>query len=315
MGYGMKIKILPEDFRVWEIGKLNTCEFSTISGRKYAYFLMKKKAWNTQNAVAMIAKRLRIKVKDIGYAGNKDKNAITEQYISIPLTSENSVSAVESLRMKDISIKFVGWGSERITLGNLEGNKFEIVVRDLDSKVNFSAEKVKNYFGEQRFGIEGSNVEIGKAMIKGNFKKACELLKLDVNGNDYVGSLKKIDNRMLKLYVSAYQSWLWNKVASDVVDGKWIEIVGFLSEFSDENVGKIYDSLLKSEGISKEDFIMKSFKEISPEGSKRTLYMDVKNFSYKWSDDELNKGMKKCKLAFELGSGSYATVFVRQLFR
>ena len=47
---------------------------------------------------------------------------------------------------------FVGWSENRITLGDLKGNKFEIVVRGLENERDLQVENVKNFFGEQRFG-------------------------------------------------------------------------------------------------------------------------------------------------------------------
>ena len=112
-----KIKQLPEDFIVKEI---NDIKFD--DNGQYSYFLLKKKNYNTLRAIQQISKKLRINEKNIEFAGNKDKNAITEQVISIYKGNKN----IENINIKDIELKFLGQGNERIFLGNLKGNEFII---------------------------------------------------------------------------------------------------------------------------------------------------------------------------------------------
>ena len=310
----MKIKVLEEDFKVCEVKRFELKDFDDIEGKKYACFLMRKKGRNTLDVVLEVARRLRKRPKEIGFAGNKDKKAVTEQYVSVGLNSEAEVCKIESLEIENVSMKFVGWCDERINLGNLKGNKFEIVVRDLDCEKSLVVGRIKNLFGEQRFGVDSSNVEIGKSIVKRDFGRVCGLLGLEVDGKDFVNALRKKDLRELRLYVGAYQSWLWNKVAEKVDNAEVLEIVGFLSEFEDKIVKKVYGSILKEESVMKEDFLINQFKELSMEGDNRKLYMDVKNFSFEWKNDDIFEGKRKCKLVFELGKGSYATVFTNFLF-
>ena len=72
-----KIKQIPEDFYVKELIKLN------FSPGNYTYFLLKKENLTTMQALELISNKSNVDIKDIGYAGNKDKNAIAEQNISI----------------------------------------------------------------------------------------------------------------------------------------------------------------------------------------------------------------------------------------
>jgi len=294
----MKIKTFSEDFYVEEIYKPKI-----LDKGKYAIFLMEKKGWNVLDVVKDISKRTGILEKNIGFAGIKDKNAITKQYISVRVRNLSDVKKIENLKIRDVSFSFVGFSDERINLGDLEGNHFAIVVRDLEKKVDFNF-KIKNLFGEQRFS--SNNVGIGRCLVKRDFKKACDLLELDVEGNDFVGGLRKISLRMLRFYVSAYQSWLWNIVA-EKVDCDEVEIMGFLTE---DKKG-LYSEICKKEGITKDDFLINEIKEISHEGSCRKLYVDVKNFLAEWSKDN---GKLKCNVAFDLDKGCYATVVVNGLF-
>lgn len=306
----MKVKYLEEDFKVGEI-----VDFDFKKEGRYACFLMTKKGWGTPKIVAEVARRLRINSKIIGYAGNKDKRAVTEQHITFPMDAIGNFSNVENIRIKDASFKFLGMLDERINLGDLKGNSFEIIVRHLDNEVEFNFDKLKNYFGEQRFGKDKSNVAVGIALLKKDFQKACELIGLEVNDGNYVNALKTIDARTLRIYACAYQSWLWNKVAEKINNVEKLEIVGFLTEFQNETVKKLYESFMEKDGIKLSDFMIKPLKEISVEGTMRNLFMNMEKFNYSWDNDELFLGKKKCVFSFELGKGSYATVVVDLLFR
>ncbi|MFH0936471.1 MAG: tRNA pseudouridine(13) synthase TruD [Candidatus Woesearchaeota archaeon] len=292
-----KIKQIPEDFIVKEKIKLD------FGKGDYFYYLLKKKDWNTLDAIKAIANKLNILIKNIGFAGNKDKNAITEQVISTYKTKINDI------KLKDIELSYLGQGKERINLGDLSENEFVITVRNLDNKRKLKIIKIKNYFDEQRFGINKENAIIGKKLVKKEFKEACELLKLDVKNNDYINALRKYNKKMLLFYIHSYQSYIWNKVAEKSKDKK-IPIIGYLSEIKDKN----YIKILKEEGITSKDFLIRQFPEISVEGSERNTFVDINNFKYKYENDELNENKFKCILEFSLPKGAYGTIVVKELF-
>ena len=79
-------------------------------------------------------------MKNFGFAGNKDKKAITEQKISIFKGSKN----FENVELSGIGLKYLGNGKEPISLGDLEGNEFEIIIRNLDGKEIKKIQKFKN---------------------------------------------------------------------------------------------------------------------------------------------------------------------------
>lgn len=284
----MKIKELPEDFIVQEAMNLH------IEKGPYFYYLVTKKNWNTLDLIHEISERLH--VKDVGYAGIKDRKAVTSQYIS--------VSKKIPFTLKDVTFTFIGRGTQRIFLGSLQGNTFTITVRDLDKRLK-GVHKVVNYFGEQRFSMK--NALIGKMLIQKKFKEACTELELVAEKNDYVGALKKIGRDKIILYVHAYQSELWNKLAAKSKK-KTIPIIGYLTE------GKDYEKILKEEGIRPEDFIVRSFPEISAEGGNRERVMKVQKFkTLSFTDDELHPGKKKQVISFFLEKGSYATTVLENL--
>lgn len=304
-----QIKQLPEDFIVKEISNVK------IKSRgSYLYFKLGKKNWNTLDAVKAISKRLNIPLKNTGFAGSKDRKAVTEQLVSFKRVKKEKI---ESLKLKDISLTFLGYGDEPITLGDLKGNYFEIVVRNLDNFKIKIPKKIINYFDEQRFSR--NNIEVGRSIIKKDFKKACEILGLKVKNNDCIGALKEIPKRLLKMYVNAYQSCIWNEAVKRAIDkgikAKEIPLVGFgtnAGEFPE--VKEIIKELLEKEKTSLNDFIIKQIPELSQEGGLRKVSVKVKDFKVlEKGDDELNKGKKKIKISFTLPKGSYGTIVVKEM--
>ncbi len=338
------LKQIPEDFRVKEISALKLKD----SGN-FIYLKLSKKNRTTLDCIKEIAKALCLPENKIGFAGNKDKLAVTEQYISIPASKKENIVRIN---LENVSLERVGFSEEPITLGNLAGNSFEIVIRNLSSK-DFDLNLIKksnfveNYFDEQRFG--SNNAAIGKYLIKKEFAEAVKLIKekrvdehLLKNKTDFVGALKRLPLRLLKIYVHAYQSYLWNetlrlylmkkeKIVKKVsyALGEFIfteksnpklevPLIGFNEEIietvKDPEIKRIILKLRQSEQIDCTDFIIKPIPELSQEGELRKAFTKVKDLKVgNWEDDELNKGKCKLTLSFSLGKGSYATMVIRKI--
>jgi len=344
-----KIKQIPEDFIVKEILKL---KFD--NNGEYCYFLLKKNSLTTLDAIRIISNELKIPIKNINCAGNKDKNAVTEQYISI---KEKTKTLEKDFSLKNIELKFLGRGKERIYIGKLLKNEFEITIRNL---INADIAKLKNnikllkklnfflpnYFDEQRFSRK--NYEIGKYMVKKDYKKASDLLKNDAqfagltdyllkNPNDYVGALNKLNKRVLRLYVHAVQSYIYNETVSRYIStfknnksinyslGKFnfplnkmknikIPLIGFDSSLRNDKIGNIIKDILKQQNFDIKAFLNRQIPELTPEADGRNLFTEIKNFELVYiADDELNKNMKKANVKFALPKGSYATMVVKFL--
>ena len=118
-----QIKQLPEDFIVREISGIKA-----EGNGQYAYYILKKTDYTTIDALQILSKKFRMPLKCIGFAGNKDKKAVTEQKISIFRGSKN----FENVELSGIGLKYLGNGKEPISLGDLEGNDFTITVRNLE---------------------------------------------------------------------------------------------------------------------------------------------------------------------------------------
>jgi tRNA pseudouridine13 synthase len=320
-----KLKQVPEDFIVKEISK------AKLNNKgEYAIFKLIKKNYTTERAVQQIAEALHINRKWLGYAGAKDSKAVTEQSISIKGASKEKIKA---LKLKDIKLEFLGCSAEPISLGDLEGNSFEIVVRNLSEQPKKS-DRIVNYFGEQRFSK--NNAEVGKAIIKKDFKKAVDrildstgadekkvIAHLEKNKTDFVGALKQMPWKTLNIYIHAYQSKLWNEIVrlylehSPTLNSGAIKLplIGFATEIKDKKVNQLVERILQNEDVKKEDFVIRAIPELSSAGNERELFAEVKGLVIgQLEDDELNKGKKKVKISFSLGKGSYATEVIKALF-
>ena len=316
-----KIKQIPEDFFVRELIKID------INSGNYAYFLLRKKNLTTPDSLELISYKTKINLKNFGYAGNKDKNALTEQYISILNGSKN----LEYFKFDSIELKFIGYGKKKINLGGNLGNEFIITVRDLQkkhNKVNF----IINYFDEQRFSR--NNVLIGKLLIKRNFKEVCELLNLD--SNNPINSLNIMNKKTLRFYLHSYQSYLFNEAVFEYLKNKHknhkkveyslgefifvnkkeklkFPLISFDAKFNKKD--RIYLKILKKEGIELKDFLIKQIPWLIEETTYRSVFADVKNFkTLSYEEDELNPGKFKQIIKFILPKGSYATILIKQMF-
>lgn len=178
------MKSRPEDFIAEEITKegevLELDKAFEKQGEEgdFTYFVLQKRNWNTLQALKAIGRKLRCGLKRFGYAGVKDRNAVTTQLAS---AYKIDPAALCNFHIKDIKINGAWKTKEKLRIGNLLGNRFRISVREVAP----DAEKVvgevyeslnglaPNYFGEQRFGSMRKNTHlVGKAIVSGNFKEA-----------------------------------------------------------------------------------------------------------------------------------------------
>lgn len=322
----MKIKQVPEDFVVKELAEIK------LDGGSFAYFKLKKKLWNTIDAVNEVAKVLHINRNRLRYAGIKDRQAVTEQFVS----AENvSGEALEKARIKDLEVEYLGQSSERMHTGLLTGNEFIITVRGIGHELK-AVDFIPNYFDDQRFGANSNNHLVGKALLLKDFKQACELMELKVEGNDYVKALKS-KKAVLKLCFNAYQSYLFNKVLSayirknyefkeaeyklgklafpiiDKVENFSLPLLQFDTELEGE-IKELYSEVLSKEKITRRDFVIRQLPEFLQMTQERNAFVEVKDFeTMEFSEDELNEGMKKQVIKFRLQKGSYATIVLKAL--
>lgn len=329
----MKIKQTPEDFLVDEV-----LDASLLSNSPTAYHLclLRKTNYTTERAVQHIARAFRIPRKIIGYAGAKDKQAITSQYITLKGVKKEKL---ESLQLKDIQLEWKGYATKQLTLGDLEANTFTIVVYEPDfiPPIIPSRFSFPNYFGEQRFSKH--NVAIGKALLHKDFKAVAEIIigsdddygpvlltYLQSHLHDYVGAIHRLPKKILLFYVHAVQSALFNQLLAkniehgfsvatpigDLVFSRTLQeailqdslpLIGY-----DSSLTPLQEEVLCEANLATSDFIIKQFPELSLEGKERKMFVTATNCTV------LSQEKNCIKLSFTLPKGTYATIALAQLF-
>jgi tRNA pseudouridine13 synthase len=193
LGIGGIIKDEPGDFlveeitpegRVLEVG--SAMEFEPGEG-DYTYFTLQKNNWDTMRAVKAISKACNVSHKRFKFAGTKDRRAITVQRVS---AWKVSIEQLQKIKIKDLELRDFCHGEEPINLGTLKGNRFTILIRgvekDADKKVDRIVDELKggfpNFFGQQRFGNRLNNHDVGREILRGNFKEAVMIYLSDGEG-------------------------------------------------------------------------------------------------------------------------------------
>lgn len=181
--YFMKLKQVPEDFIVEELYDLDKYKLKEDESSSFKYFKLWKRDYTVNRAIEQICRTFKVSMRDVHFAGTKDRVAVTTQLISMRRLRKNWQEDLNYFNNKnpDIKLEYLGDFPARLNLGDNLGNKFIIVVRDLTEaeievmKHNFNKiknEGVLNLFDSQRFGFSNTNQIVGKYFLRGNFEKA-----------------------------------------------------------------------------------------------------------------------------------------------
>jgi tRNA pseudouridine13 synthase len=384
-GTGGVIKESPDDFIVSEIQAYEPC-----GSGEHLYLTIEKRGITTLEAIRRIARALKVSERDVGYAGMKDAIGVTRQTISLQRVKAEDALALE---LDDIRVISANRHINKLKLGHLKGNHFEIVVRDVSADAALTARSVlqvlqlrgvPNYFGYQRYGALANSHLIGAAMLRRDWQGAVDRMMgepdaiRDTNWRSAIvsyhqgdlsaaleqmprhcrnerdllqrlmakpGSWEKafsvIHPRLRKLYLSAFQSYLFDKVVErrlenidQVVEGDlaWKHLNGacFLVEHAEDDLPRaaafeisasgpmfgsrmkqpggevlaMEDQILEDEGIRGNDFDLGG--GLNMEGQRRPLRIPLEEAVCLLDGDAL-------QLEFALPKGSYATSVLREI--
>jgi tRNA pseudouridine13 synthase len=324
---GGVLRSTPEDFEVEEI-----LGFAAGGEGPHALLQVRKRGANTEWVARELARAAGVKPFDVGFAGLKDRHAVTTQHFTVP---RGKRAAEEFIGLKGEGYEVLGAAPHRRKLprGALEGNRFAITVRGFVCDVALVAERIAriaaggapNYFGEQRFGREAGNLEQvlrAAASEPGRGRQR--------RGRDDAGFM-----------LSAARSVIFNAIlAQRVVQGSWnrlgtgdvANLDGRGSVFAVESpdaeleqrcaaldvhptapLAGVGPSLATGEVLALEESISGQFPEalsvIHAEGMKperRALRIRVRNLEHEYSGDTL-------RLRFALSAGSFATTVLREI--
>jgi len=177
-GMGGKIRQQIEDFYVEEI----TNREEGAEG-KYLILELTKRDWDMHHLIRELSRALGVSQKRFGFAGTKDKRALTKQKMSIWDVDED---ALKRINLPGVELKVIGRSNKKVVLGDLWGNAFRIVISDIELPLDIVKERVKsitdeiaqiggvpNFFGVQRFGVQRPVTHlVGEAIVRGDFERA-----------------------------------------------------------------------------------------------------------------------------------------------
>ena len=197
-----RMRAQQEDFRVEEIDA-----FAASGAGEHLLLTVEKRGMNTAWAAKRIAAWAGVAESAIGYAGLKDRHAVTRQRFSVWLPKKIA-PGIAALQSDDLRVLDHAWHSRKLPRGALAGNRFGLLLRDIvgdrteiDARLaTIRARGIPNAFGVQRFGKEGGNLDKALAMFAG----------------------RRMRREERSLLLSAARSALFNAVlARRIADGTW----------------------------------------------------------------------------------------------
>lgn len=319
-GHG-DIKTEPDDFIVEEF-----LSFAPEGSGEHVFLHIEKIGENTEYVARLLARHAGVRQRDVSYAGMKDRHGRTGQWFSVwlPGKEDPDWSGVENENLKVLeAVRH----ARKLKRGVLAGNRFTLLIRNWQGDLEVAEQQLRqiqqhgfpNYFGEQRFGHQGRNVEKALAMFQG----------------------AKIKREQRSIYLSAARSFLFNLILAERVNtqtwnralpGDVFKLDKTNSHFRAESVDQALIERLESGDISPtgalwgkggsgvtdeaqalEQHIIDAHPELADgllkadlEADRRALRVKPENLVWEFEANAL-------RLSFGLPAGSYATALLREV--
>lgn len=398
-GTGGEIRVKHEDFYVEEIPLIKP------SGKgPNTWIWIEKKDRTTLDVLLDIARELHLPRWRMGFAGMKDKMAVTRQWICISNIDPEDIKGLDE-RLYNVKFLKIVRNEKKLRMGQLIGNRFNIIIRDVEPDAKKEAEEtldelsrigVPNYYGWQRFGTPRANTHlIGKMIILGDLKGAVDLyignpyedepenIKVarraydvgeleeaydlmpssmryermmlrrlikekrrgEFSEESYARTIETLPKPLKRMFVHAYQSYLFNKVLSErakfginqyiegdiVVDNEQhiihdqepreldemikrfeahptAPLYGSKVPLATDKIGEIEKNILKEEGISLDFFKCEKMPRLGSHGIRRPIRFKIWDTNVKTVDDGI-------KVEFSIPKGCYATAVLREIMK
>jgi len=316
------IRSKPEDFVVEEIPRVQP-----EGEGGHLWLWVEKRSANTDWVAKELARVTDSVQRDVGYAGLKDRHAITRQWFSIPLSTTTREN-LENADIEGVKILESHQHTRKLKRGTLDGNRFHLRIRQFtgdEARTISRLEQIKaagvpNYFGPQRFGHSGQNVEQGFRQLQ---------------------SRARLPRNKKSIYLSAIRSYLFNHVLAErvrrsdwnqIIDGDLAMLDGtqsiFPCEKSDTDIEERVRRLdihptgpmpgengTQPSGLAAEleQTVLHNWPQLTAllraqrvQASRRSLRLYPSGLEWDFNDGEL-------ELVFTLPPGSYATTVLREI--
>jgi len=179
-GTGGVIKERPEDFLVDEQPLYEPCGHG-----EHLYLFIEKREQTTTDVIRRLAKMFSVRRSDVGYAGLKDKHAITRQHFSIWLPDSKHDERLNRIQFTQFKLLWSARHTNKLRRGHLAGNRFVIRIRQVQPTAVVHAKRTldrlasqgsPNYIGDQRFGYRQNNQVLGRHYLLGQWKELLDEL-------------------------------------------------------------------------------------------------------------------------------------------
>ncbi|GLQ51400.1 tRNA pseudouridine(13) synthase TruD [Dyella flava] len=317
-----ELRRTPEDFRVDEI-----LGYDADGEGEHALLWVEKRGANTDWVARELARFAGVSPLNVGYAGLKDRHAVTRQAFTVQLAGKPDPDW-SAFPHDDVKVLASTRHKRKLKRGALRGNRFVLVLRSVQGDhahaeqvlLAIASRGVPNYFGEQRFGREGGNLAQARAMFAG----------------------RRVDREKRSILLSAARSHIFNSVLAERVerdvwdkplDGEIWSLAGSRSWFGPEPFDDTLATRLAQGDIhpsgplwgqgeppttavagTLERQVAATFADLAEgvaaarmEQERRPLRLLPKELHWRWLDNET------LELSFELPAGAYATVVAREL--
>jgi len=305
-GASATLKHRNEDFVVTEL------PLQLPSGEgEHLWLDIEKNGANTAFVALQLADATGVQERDVGYAGLKDRYAIARQWFSIYLPKGETPDLTQ-LQHPEFKVLSQSRHVKKLRPGDLQGNRFRIVLRDVfgDSDViqaieanlkAIASQGVPNYFGAQRFGFEGGNVEQGRAMLAREIR---------------VRNPKKKG-----IYLSAVRSFVFNEVlALRIQQGLWGKTLsGDMMDEAGRPTGPLWGrgrvsttdqaQALENGVAERHATLCDGMEHAGLDQERRALVASPVDLSWEWPQAD------QLVLTFSLPAGNYATSVLNEILR
>ena len=302
----------------------------TLDGEgEHLFIRVKKRGYNTQFIAEQLAHFAKISAKSVSYAGLKDKHAVTEQWFCLHVPGKSDID-FSSFQLDGCQILQIERHRRKLRIGNLQGNHFKLILRQIDNQADVESRLQHiveagaiNYFGSQRFGLNGNNLIQAERWAK--------------------GEITVRERKKRSFYLSSVRSFLFNIIASKrismqleqkVLLGDALQLAGRGSWFVAKDdelmqlqmrvdnhelmitaplpggnaLGSQNDALqFEQEQLYEYDQFINLLNQERLESSRRAILVKPQEFSWQWQDKQT------LSLQFALPAGSFATSIVREL--
>jgi tRNA pseudouridine13 synthase len=306
-GAGATLKGLNEDFIVTEL----PLQLPSGAG-EHIWLEIEKNGANTAFVAQQLAAAAGVQDWDVGYAGLKDRYAITRQWFSIYLPigkGKGETPDLTQLQHPEFKVLSQSRHVKKLRPGDLQGNRFRIVLRGVSGdpeaiEANLKAvasQGAPNYFGAQRFGFEGGNVEQGRAML------AREI---------------RVRNPKTKgIYLSAVRSFVFNEVlALRIQQGLWGKTLpGDVMDEAGRPTGPLWGrgrvivtdqtQALENGVAERHATLCDGMEHAGLDQQRRALVASPVDMTWEWPQAD------QLVLTFSLAAGSYATSVLKEILR